>query len=71
VAKNERLIGCYITRYYGSIPNVESLQIELRFPAYLDGEYFGEEEITEWECEKFRNAKRKLREVFTEVIDSL
>jgi N-formylglutamate amidohydrolase len=53
VAKNERFTGGYITRHYGSIPNVESLQIELRFPAYLDGDYFGEEEITEWDCAKF------------------
>ncbi len=69
VAKNERLTGGYITRHYGSMPNVQSLQIELRFPAYLDGDYFGEEEITEWDCEKFHNAKRKLREVFSEVIN--
>jgi N-formylglutamate amidohydrolase len=71
VAKNEKWIGGYITRHYGSLPNVQSLQIELRFTAYLAGDYFGEEEITEWGSEKFRNAKTKLRKVFSEIISSL
>jgi N-formylglutamate deformylase len=69
VAKNERLTGGYSTRHYGSMPNVQSLQIELRFPAYLNGDYFGEEEVTEWDCEKFRRAKSRLRAVFSEVIN--
>jgi N-formylglutamate deformylase len=67
VASNEILTGGFITRHYGSIPNVESLQIEIRFPAYLEGDYFGEEEVTEWDCGKFRNAKSRLRKVFSEV----
>ena len=71
VAKNKRLIGGYITRYYGTLPHVESLQIELRFPVYLEGTYFGEEEIKEWDCEKFRNAKSRLRKAFSEVINAL
>jgi N-formylglutamate amidohydrolase len=71
VTRNEKWIGGYITRRYGNMPNIESLQIELRFPAYLDGDYFGEEEITEWDCEKFRNAKIRLHQVFGEVVNSL
>jgi N-formylglutamate amidohydrolase len=69
VAVNEVLTGGYITRHYGSMPNVQSLQIEIRYPAYLNGDYFGEEEITEWDCEKFQNAKSRLRTVFSEVIN--
>ena len=71
IVKNEIFTGGYITRHYGTLPHVESLQIELRFPAYLEGTYFGEEEITEWDCEKFRNAKIRLCGVFSEVISSL
>jgi len=71
VSTNEVLTGGYITRHYGSVPNVESLQIEIRYPSYLNGDYFGEVEITEWDCEKFRNAKERLRLAFNEVINNL
>jgi hypothetical protein len=54
-----------------NLPDLESLQIELRFTAYLAGDYFGEEEITEWDCEKFRAAKIRLRRVFTEIISGV
>jgi N-formylglutamate deformylase len=71
VVRNERWIGGYITRHYGSMDDIESLQIELRFPAYLDRESFDEEEIKEWDSEKFRNAKERLRKAFGEVIKEL
>jgi N-formylglutamate deformylase len=71
VAKNEKWIGGYITRHYSNLPNLESLQIELRFTAYLAGDYFGEEEISEWDCEKFWAAKIKLRQVFSEIVSRL
>ncbi len=71
VTRNERFIGGYITRHYGNMDNVEALQIELRFSAYLDGEDFGEEEVTEWDSEKFRSAKKRLRKVFSDIIGQL
>lgn len=71
VTRNEVLTGGHITRHYGSMDNVESLQIEIRFPVYLDGEYFGEEEITEWDSDKFRSAKKRLQKVFGDAIDEL
>ncbi len=71
VVRNEKWIGGYITRHYGSMDNVEALQIEIRFPAYLDRESFEEEEIKEWDSDKFRSAKKRLREVFREVIAEL
>jgi len=71
VTRNERLIGGYITRHYGNMENIEALQIELKFTAYLDREYFGEEEITEWDSDKFWNAKKRLRKVFVDVIKEL
>ena len=71
VSKNEKWIGGYITRHYNNLPQLESLQIELRFTAYLAGDYFGEEEITEWDYDKFPNAKIRLHQVFGEVIKSL
>jgi N-formylglutamate deformylase len=69
--RNDLWVGGHITRHYATMENVETLQIELRFPAYLDREEFGEEEIIEWDSEKFRNAKERLRKAFGEFIDNL
>jgi N-formylglutamate deformylase len=71
VTRNEVWIGGHITRYYGSMDNIEALQIELRFPAYLDGGTFGEGEVPKWDSEKFRDAKQRLRRVFADVIEEL
>jgi len=71
VTRNERLIGGYITRHYGNMDNIEALQIEIRFSAYLDGEDFSEEEITEWDSDKFWSARERLRKVFGDVIEEL
>jgi len=71
VTRNEVWTGGYITRHYGQMDNIEALQIEIRFPAYLAGEHFGREEITEWDTEKFRNAKQRLRRVFDDFITTV
>jgi N-formylglutamate deformylase len=71
VTRNEVWIGGHITRYYGSMDNIEALQIELRFPAYLDGGTFEEGEVPGWGSGKFRDAKQRLRRVFTDVIEEL
>jgi len=68
VVRNEKWIGGHITRYYGSMDNIEALQIELRFPAYLEGDTFEDEEVPDWDSDKFRNARGKLRKVFTSVV---
>lgn len=64
VGRNDVLNGGFITKYYDSLPHVESLQIELRFPVYLEGEDFGEVEITDWDSLKFRDARERLRMAF-------
>jgi N-formylglutamate deformylase len=71
VTRNEVWTGGHITRYYGNTDSVESLQIELWFPSYLDGRDFGEEEVPQWDSEKFREAKERLRRVFADVIKEL
>ncbi len=71
VTRNEVWTGGYITRYYGNTDNIEALQIEIRFPAYLYGEHFGEEEITEWDSDRFRSTKKRLQKVFSDAIDEL
>lgn len=71
VVRNELWIGGYITRHYGAMNNVEALQIELRFPTYLEGGNFEEEDIPGYDSEKFRNARLKIRGVFDSVVNEL
>jgi len=71
VASNNLWRGGYIPQHYGSMDNVESLSIEIRFPVYLDKEYFGEEEVTEWDSDRFRGVRRRLEKVFDDTIDEL
>ncbi len=71
VVRNKKWLGGYITRHYGFMDNVEAMQMELRFPAYLDRESFKEEEITEWDSDKFRDVKNRMRNVFNDVLDML
>jgi N-formylglutamate deformylase len=71
VTRNEVWTGGHITRHYGNADNIEALQIEIRFPAYLEGEHFGEEEIMDWDSDKFRNARKRLQKVFSDAVDEL
>ena len=50
---------------------MEALQIEIRFTAYLEGKYFGEEEIMDWDSTKFRSARKRLRMAFNYAIGEL
>ncbi len=71
VVRNELWVGGHITRHYGSMDNVEALQIELRFPSYLEGGTFEEEEVPGYDSDKFRETSGKIRRVFRSVVDDL
>ncbi|HEY97501.1 MAG TPA: N-formylglutamate amidohydrolase [Dehalococcoidia bacterium] len=71
VVANDKWIGGHITRYYGAMDAIEALQIELRFPAYLEGDSFEEEVIPDLDSDKFRNARERLRRVFAGVINDI
>jgi N-formylglutamate deformylase len=71
VAKNNVLLDSYITQHYGNTKSVESLQIELRYPAYLDQEKWGEEEADEWDSPRFRETQARLRSVFARIVASI
>jgi N-formylglutamate amidohydrolase len=62
--QSDTLGGGHITRHYGSVDGVQSLQIEIRYPLYLDQDWFGEEEIAEWDSGRFRRTQRRLRDSF-------
>ena len=69
VVRNELWIGGHITRHYADMENVETLQVELRFPAYLEGSNFEEDEVPDWDSTRFRNARARMRKVFSEVVE--
>lgn len=71
VTRNDKWTGGYITRHYSNMENIETLQIELRFPSYLEGDTFGEEEVQRWDSDKFRDTKQRLRQVFNDAINEL
>jgi N-formylglutamate amidohydrolase len=68
VVKNEGLLGGYITQHYGNKQTVESLQIELRYPTYLDQAEWGEEEGGDWESAHFHEAQVRLKTVFANIV---
>ncbi len=67
VVKNKVFTGGFITRHYGQQPNVEALQIEIRYPTYLPDDQLEVDEIPQWQGPKFERAQTQLREVFTAI----
>lgn len=65
--------GGYLTRHFGTLfgERVESIQIELRYTAYLADRYFGEEEITEKDEALFASTQQKLKNAFSNILDQL
>lgn len=70
VARNDRWTGGHITRHYGGLPEVQALQIEIRFRAYLEQAEIRPVEIEET-TETFRKTRVRLREVFREVLGEI
>lgn len=71
VEENKALIGGYITRHYANLPQIQTLQIELRYPAYLEQRTWGEEECQTWESPKFYATQARLQQVFEQVLEIL
>lgn len=65
VAIDEKgLTGGYIVKYYGSLIQVEAIQMELRYTAYIEDREFGEEELVTKDEELFHRTQRRLANVF-------
>lgn len=71
VVNNKVFTGGNIIRHYAQRPNVEALQIEIRYPIYLPDDQLEKETIPEWQSPKFEQTKRKLEKVFSEIGDQL
>ena len=70
VARNHVFNGGHITRYYGAMADVESLQVEFRYHNYLNLEQLEQERIPDWDIPEFYQAKQNIQAVFTHLVSS-
>ena len=68
VVRNKVFSGGYITQHYGKLPGVEALQIEVRYPVYLDERQLEQPLIPDWQVPQFDTAKPHLEKVFRSLI---
>ena len=68
VVRNQVFNGGYITRHYSQMTNVETLQIEVRYHAYLDENQLDRPQPPSWDLPKFHGAKIKFYEIFSGII---
>ena len=66
--RNKTFVGGYITRHYGEMPNVESLQIEVRYHVYLQKNQIDKPEPPSYEVTEFEAAKNKFKDIFEMIV---
>ncbi|MGL5064244.1 MAG: N-formylglutamate amidohydrolase [Microcoleus sp.] len=70
VVRNKVFTGGYITRHYGQIPQVEALQIEIRYPTYLQQTQLDRDDVPDWNVAEFERAKFNLEAIFRAIATS-
>lgn len=68
--KNKVFTGGYITRHYGQQPEIEALQIEIRYPVYLSAEQLTGGGIPAWGGDQFSQAQGRLQAIFQDLLCS-
>ncbi|MBX2864861.1 MAG: N-formylglutamate amidohydrolase [Leptolyngbyaceae cyanobacterium MAG.088] len=71
VVRNRVFNGGYITRHYGCMAGIESLQIELRYHNYLNLEQLEQKRVPDWNVPEFYHAKQRIQELFGHLVKSL
>ncbi len=71
VVRNKKFTGGYITRHYGEMPNVESLQIEVRYHVYLQENQIDRLEPPSYKVIEFEAAKNKFYDIFHMIVNKL
>ncbi|MBI4781360.1 MAG: N-formylglutamate amidohydrolase [Oscillatoriophycideae cyanobacterium NC_groundwater_1537_Pr4_S-0.65um_50_18] len=71
VVRNKVFSGGYITQHYGQSPQVEALQIEVRYPVYLDAQQLDQAAVPDWDVPEFDRAKHQFEAVFRHVVDAV
>ena len=67
VVKNKVFSGGYITKHYGTMSEVEAMQVELRYTTYLSKEQLDKPVIPSYECPEFYQAQAKLKNIFSQI----
>lgn len=70
VVRNKVFNGGHITRQYGQMPNVEALQIEVRYPVYLETQQLDQAVTPDWDVPAFHHAKPKFEAIFKAIADT-
>jgi len=65
VVRNKVFNGGYITRHYGQMPQVEALQIEIRYPTYLNPTQLDRDDVPDWNVAEFDRAKLNFEAIFS------
>lgn len=71
IVRNQVFNGGYITRHYSQIPNVETLQIEVRYHVYLQENQLELPQPPFWDVPQFHAAKIKFYEIFSGIVAEL
>lgn len=71
VVRNKVFSGGYITQHYGQWPQVEALQVEVRYPVYLNAKQLDGSSIPNWEVPEFDRAKHQFEAAFRQIVEVL
>ncbi|HEY9660046.1 MAG TPA: N-formylglutamate amidohydrolase [Allocoleopsis sp.] len=71
VVRNKVFSGGYIIRHYGQLPQVEALQVEVRYPVYLDATQLDGSFVPDWQVPEFDRAKHQFEAVFRQIVNTL
>ena len=68
--KNQVFNGGHITRHYGAMQNVETVQIELHYRSYLEPQQLDRASVPDWNVAAFHQTQSRLKAVFQRVMDT-
>ncbi|MEL6900690.1 MAG: N-formylglutamate amidohydrolase [Cyanobacteria bacterium J06606_4] len=71
VVQNKVFTGGHITRHYGKRPNIQALQIEIRYPTYLPEDQLETSHIPQWQGPTFEQARVKLRAALSQLFNTI
>jgi N-formylglutamate deformylase len=69
VVRNKVFSGGYITQHYGQLPQVEAIQIEVRYPVYLGA--LDQNSVPEWQGPEFDRAKLQFERIFRQIANEI